>query len=408
MAVIKVFSSKGNLKNIINYVTNPEKTDNTLISGKDCVAESAFDEMMSVKNMYDKLSGNIYFHFIQSFSPDDELSYKKSHEIGVKFAEYFKGYQVLIATHKDREHIHNHLIVNSVSFENGRKLHMSKNDLKILKEYSNQLCKDANLSIISLDKSKVKDVSKNELAVAKKGQSWKFKLMNDIDYCISISNTKEEYISNMNKLNYQVVWTETRKYITYITKEGYKCRDRSLHENKYLKETMENEFRGIKREKQGGTKTRDNSIDSEDGIYSSATRSNGRFLRMESHNKEQYFRNKKRYEEFTGKNIQGQFENKRRIERSYNEKYRKQNLLFEDRFRGNRTKRELQNLKNQMENRKYSFLYGINSFSNFFSNTQIDYIPKRRIRFYRTLSKQALKEYSIKKANSSGIEWFED
>ena len=81
MAIIKIFSSKGNLRNILNYITNPVKTDNTLISGKDCVATSSYDEMMSVKNMYNKTTGNTYFHVIQSFYPKDELDYKKAHEI---------------------------------------------------------------------------------------------------------------------------------------------------------------------------------------------------------------------------------------------------------------------------------------------------------------------------------------
>lgn len=115
MAIVKVISSKGNLANILNYITNPAKTDYTLISGKDCVPASSFDEMMSVKNMYNKTTGNTYFHVIQSFSQKDDLDYKKAHEIGIKFAEFFKDYQAVIATHKDRDHIHNHLIINSSS-----------------------------------------------------------------------------------------------------------------------------------------------------------------------------------------------------------------------------------------------------------------------------------------------------
>ena len=70
---------------------------------------------------------------------------------------------------------------------------MTKKDLEDLKEYSNKLCAEENLSVISTKKSQVKYVGKNELAVAERGESWKFKLMNDIDYCMSISNSKEEY-----------------------------------------------------------------------------------------------------------------------------------------------------------------------------------------------------------------------
>ena len=139
MAIIKVFPGKKNISVAIDYVTDSKKTDNTLISGKDCVPTSCYDEMMSIKNYYDKKDGNTYFHFIQSFSPKDNISYEKAHEIGMKFAEQFKGFQVLVATHKDREHPHNHLVVNSVSFEDGKKFHMTKKDLERIKEYSNQL-----------------------------------------------------------------------------------------------------------------------------------------------------------------------------------------------------------------------------------------------------------------------------
>lgn len=408
MAIVKIFSSKGNLKNILKYITNPAKTDTSLISGKDCVSESAYDEMMSVKNIYNKTTGNNYFHVIQSFSPTDKLDYQNAHEIGLKFAEYFKDYQVVVATHKDRKHVHNHLVINSVSFENGKKVHMSKNDLEALKEYSNKLCSEENLSVISTKKSKVKDVSKNELAVAQKGESWKFRLMNDIDYCISISNTKEEYIKNMNKLNYQVTWTDTRKYITYTTKEGYKCRDRSLHDTKYLKEAMENEFRQSKREKQSNTAIGYNTTNNKNGVLSNSSRNNERHLRMESNNEGQHLQNKEGYVGYTGKNAKRQYENEPGNERYGGSENSRRNSLFEERFTGNKRRTEIQNLKNQMESRNNNILYGIASISNIFSNPQVNDRPKRRIRSFRTLSKQAMKEYAIKKANSSSFEWFDD
>lgn len=245
MAIVKVFKAKDNINRLIKYISNPIKTQNgLLVSGKDCCPNTCYEEMQSIKELYDKKDGYTAFHFIQSFSPDDNLSYEKAHEIGMQFAKYFKGFQVLVATHTDRDHLHNHLVINSVSFENGKKFHIGKKDLDKIKEFSNKLCEENGLSTIDLQKkNKVKDISKNELAVAQKGESWKFKLMNDIDYCMSISRTKEEYIQNMENLNYQVVWTDSRKYITYTTPDGHKCRDRSLHDIKYLKEEMENGFR---------------------------------------------------------------------------------------------------------------------------------------------------------------------
>lgn len=315
---------------------------------------------------------------------------------------------MVIATHKDRDHIHNHLVINSVSFQDGRKVHMSKNDIEDLKEYSNKLCAEENLSVISTKKSQVKYVGKNELAVAERGESWKFKLMNDIDYCMSISKSKEEYIKNMNKLNYQVVWTDTRKYITYTTKDGNKCRDKSLHDMKYLKESMENEFRRIKEEKSSYTKQSSSFFSSENGILSNRPRNIEGNIQLESYNNGRNCYNKEENYRFTRKVNKGQYLNEGRYDKSCRTEGRKSNLSFETRFTGNGRGTKTENIKNQVENRGNSIFDRFITISNLVSNPQINNRPKRRIRRYRTLSKQAMKEYAIKQANSSGFNWFED
>ena len=219
MAIIKFTNSKAELKTIIDYVTRTDKTNANLITGKDCVANSCLEEMKTVKEFYNKNGGRQYIHIVQSFSPKDVLNFQKAHEIGIKFANYFQGFQVLVATHTDREHIHNHLIINSVNFENGKKFNQSKNDMQKVKDYSDKLCKDAGLEII--EKKKYQGIyNKNEYQVALKGQSWKMKLANAIDYSLEKSKNKTEFFKNMNKLGYQVLWTKKRKYITYTTPEG--------------------------------------------------------------------------------------------------------------------------------------------------------------------------------------------
>lgn len=225
--------------------------------------------------------------------------------------------------------------------------------------------------------------------------------MNDIDYCISISNTKDEYIKNMNKLNYQVVWTDTRKYITYITKDGNKCRDKSLHDPKYLKEAMEDEFRSIKREKPNYTGKQCNATNNTNGILYDTTRDTERFIRVES-----YYKGK--YNRYTRKTFKGQCENERRNAKNSRTEDRKSIPLSETRFTGNGRRTEKQNFQNKMENGVSNILGGVIAISNMVSNTQINNRPRRNIRRYRTLSKQAMKEYAIKKANSSGFDWFED
>ena len=145
MAIIKFTNSKAELKTIIDYVTRTDKTNANLITGKDCVANSCLEEMKTVKEFYNKNGGRQYIHIVQSFSSKDDLDYQKAHEIGIKLANYFQDFQVLVATHTDREHIHNHLIINSVNFENGKKFNQSKNDMQKVKDYSDKLCKEDGL-----------------------------------------------------------------------------------------------------------------------------------------------------------------------------------------------------------------------------------------------------------------------
>ena len=130
MAIVKAKAGKGSLSDVFNYVLDKEKTDDTLISSKDCMAETAQKEFELTKHRFGKTDGRTYFHIVQSFSPEDDITPYEANNIGLEFAEFFEGYQVLVVTHTNREHLHNHIIVNSVSFEDGKKLHMEKADLQ--------------------------------------------------------------------------------------------------------------------------------------------------------------------------------------------------------------------------------------------------------------------------------------
>lgn len=243
MAIIKFINNNATLKTTLNYVMKEEKTEQNLISGKDCIAENALNEMIATKKQYNKYNkGRDKIHFIQSFSPNDNLTCEQAHEIGMKMAEYFKGFQVVVATHIDKKHLHNHIVLNSVNFENGKKFHQSKADLKKIKDFSNELCKEYGLTITD-KKAKVEDIKINEYKSRQKGESWKYKLEKDIDLCMNKANNKFEFFKEMNLLGYKVTWTKERKNITFMTKDGKKCRDRKLHNEKYLKENMEKYFK---------------------------------------------------------------------------------------------------------------------------------------------------------------------
>ena len=407
MAIIEAISSKANIKRIISYVTQDKKTNVNLISGKDCMVESCLEEMLYTKNLYHKNSGRQYIHVIQSFDPKDNLSAEQVHNVGIKLANTFNGFQVLVATHIDKNHLHNHLVINSVSFENGYKIQMSKKDLQYIKDYSDKLCLEIGASVIP-KKEKTNYIKRNEYRVAEQGKSWKFKLMNAIDLSLAESNTKEEFIKSMNKLGYQVNWTDTRKYITYTTPEGYKCRDNKLYDEKYSKGAMENEFRRIEKEQSNSTRKSSSSINSKDGLLSNRTRDNKGFISNGTSNSRRYNNYEKESTRYTGKVIKGQYSNERGNEKIGRGKIERSILQLETRTERNGRGTEKQDFQNKMENRANNILDRVIAISNMVSNSQVNNKPKRRIRRYRTLSKQAMKEYAMKKANSSGFDWFED
>lgn len=172
---------------------------------------------------------------------------------------------------------------------------MSKKDLQDLKDYSDKLCLEIEASVIP-KKEKTNYIKRNEYRVAEQGKSWKFKLMNAIDLSLVESSNKEEFIKSMNKLGYQVNWTDTRKYITYTTPEGYKCRDNKLYDEKYSKGAMENEFRRIKEKQSNSTRKSNNSISNKNRLLSNRTNNSTRFVPMEYENERRYSTDEKETE----------------------------------------------------------------------------------------------------------------
>ena len=239
----------GALGGVLHYVQQEEKTtweDRRLVSGWNCTARSAYDEMRLTKERFDKTDGRQYYHFVQSFDKQDNLSPQEVHAMGLELAQReFPNFEVLVATHVDTGHFHNHLVVNSVSFQDGKKLHQSAADLQAHRIANDEICAAHGLEILPPPQKQVKQkrMGTREYRSAAKGESWKFRLMNTIDQCMRYASSKEEFISLMESEGYQVRWTDSRKNITYTTPTGMKCRDDRLHEEKYTKEVMEHEFR---------------------------------------------------------------------------------------------------------------------------------------------------------------------
>ena len=217
-----------------------------LVTGWNCIAQSAYTEMQLTKEQFHKTDGRQYYHFVQSFGEQDGLMPQELHAMGLELAKReFPDFEVLVATHIDTDHLHNHLVVNSVSFQDGHKLHQSAADLQAHRLANDKICIAHGLEILPPPQKQVKQKRMNtrEYRSAAKGESWKFRLMNAIDQCMRYASTKEEFISLMESEGYQVRWADSRKNITYTTPQGMKCRDDRLHELKYTKEVMEREFR---------------------------------------------------------------------------------------------------------------------------------------------------------------------
>ena len=233
---------------VMEYTKREEKTlwqGQSLVSGINCRPESAYDDFLSTKLLYHKDDKTLFFHMVQSFPKGADVDPVTAHAAAMELAKYFEGREVLVCTHTDRGHVHSHFIINSVSLENGRKLHISEPELVTLRQRNDQVCEMFNLPVFQKGqkKNKVKSMSTAEYHAAARGESWKFRLINDIDECMRYAGTREEFITLMRTEGYDVRWEASRKNITYTLPGGMKCRDDRLHDERYLKEAMEREFR---------------------------------------------------------------------------------------------------------------------------------------------------------------------
>lgn len=227
MAIIKFTSGKINPRTVINYVCNKEKTSDKLISGKDCMPESCEYEFAEVKKAFGKTDGRTYYHMIQSFSPDDRITPEQAHEVGMQMAELFKGYQVLVVTHTNKAHTHNHLVINSVNFENGKKLTISNQELERIKNYSNSICLKNGWDVTEAKTRR------------NRNPKWKQIIIEDALAAMVESYSMDEYISKLKELGIYVSYNPDYKYMTYSDAEGHKCRDAKLFDERLLKKNLE-------------------------------------------------------------------------------------------------------------------------------------------------------------------------
>lgn len=166
MAVIKIKTIKSNLQAVIDYGKNGEKTENgILVSSINCNVATSYEEMALTKKFFHKEGKTLGYHIIQSFK-GYEVPPEKANQIGKELAEELWGdkYQVVICTHINKQNVHNHIILNSVSFVDGSKYHNSNVEIAFLKETDDEICMKYGLSILNTYKAnKEKEIAKKEL-----------------------------------------------------------------------------------------------------------------------------------------------------------------------------------------------------------------------------------------------------
>ena len=287
MAVNKTINKRTNthgaMRNCIEYVLRQDKTSEllTYVTGPYCHDEINYDlvyrTFLEEKKMWDKDSGRMYAHNIISWHKDEQITPEQALEFGKEFAEnWFSGFQTLMAVHKDKDHIHCHLVTNSVSYEDGRKLHNTKKDLERMKQLTNQMCRERGLTVVEkgkhfdgsqIEKGEVIAWSKDKYNLFRQQVKDSFvadcamAVLKALENCIS----KEKFIEKMKQFGWNVNWTEKRKHITFQNQDGKKVRDSNLSKTFHLdisKEGLENEFNG-NRKKARDSANRDSRSDEE-------------------------------------------------------------------------------------------------------------------------------------------------
>lgn len=205
----------------IAYVLSPENRNgdekcfmSTCIDCHNSSADGLALQFKAVRFAFDKDSGILAHHYVQSFSPNENITPELAHQIGVELAEKVApGFQVVVATHIDKDHIHTHLIINSVSYKTGMKW---KGDLRTrmnMRAESDKLCKKYGLTTIDT-KSGLRGIDQATQKLAEKGKSWKVELCNALDEAIMLCHSKEQFISFMKSKGFEIT-RYTDRHITF-------------------------------------------------------------------------------------------------------------------------------------------------------------------------------------------------
>lgn len=263
------------LRNTLEYVLREAKVKDGYVETLGPMPEelnwdSAYKAFLDEKKLQNKDSGRMCAHYVLSFHADEKITPEQVLEFGKSFAEQaFKGYQSIIAVHQDRDHLHCHFVVNSVSYELGQnKLHTSKKDLQRWKDLTNEMCRERGLSVA--EKGRHFDGTEIEQGTAIAWTKNKYQLLNrdgeektvsgkqskrQPSYLLACATAvldslekavdKDEFIHEMGERGWGVNWKDSRKIITFENEQGNKVRDTNLTKTfnqDFSKEALLHEF----------------------------------------------------------------------------------------------------------------------------------------------------------------------
>ena len=234
MATTKIWKIKSRFDNVIDYITNKDKTDNKkYVTGINCMADIAFKEMSITKQQFNKTGGILGFHAYQSFK-GCEVTDDEAHEIGIRLAEELWGdkFQVVVTTHTNTKNVHNHFVINSVSFVDGKKYYDNKTNYAIMRQVSDNICKEYELQTLE-EKSYYKNISNKYARSSKYLNS----VRTDIDYAISQASNYNDFTKILTKMGYELEHSSNKMSIRKFPYKRYVRVERTFGEE-YSKESI--------------------------------------------------------------------------------------------------------------------------------------------------------------------------
>ena len=264
MAITKIWAVKDDLNRVLNYIKNPDKTKESMsdglkevlayttqgyktnekqyITGINCEPHTALKQMLNTKQSYNKMDGRLAFHAVQSFKPG-EVTPEECHELGIELAKRMWGnrYEVVISTHLDKEHLHNHFVVNSVSWIDGKKYDNRRSDIEHFRELNDQICKEHGLSFIE-------HPSRHGMSYAEwnaeKNDSIYFRkiIRHDVDNVLSYALDEEQFKKGLEQIGYKVDLTGKHWMVWHPLAKRPRRLDKLTKDGRYSKENILNQL----------------------------------------------------------------------------------------------------------------------------------------------------------------------